>query len=311
MAKRILSIQGGGIRGIVPATALVALEQQTGKLTRDCFDFIGGTSTGALLTAAIAAGVPAQTSLDIYLREGRKIFAPTDDVRRTLNLVRLGRQFDARTLYGILKQTLGDAAAWPVNSCPVDILITAVDQLGDTLYFTKDAPTNAGKFGKYPLLDAAIASACATTYHDPWLVPGLGYCADGGCGGVADPVYQTCVEAFTGPKCYGSIDPKDAQVISLGTGHYRPAKMPERPGSLLDRIKWVTGSLVGASMTISAQSVERHWPGVLRVFNAALLSDIDEADVDQIPVLLDIGQKAAAKLDWKAILAETPALKAA
>jgi len=302
--KRVLSIQGGGIRGIIPACALVALETQTGKLTREVFDFIGGTSTGALLAAAIAAGVPAQRSLDVYLQEGHTIFSPTDDVRRTLNLVRLGRQFDARILYKILKAALGPAAKWVINDCPVDILITAASQLGDTLYFTRDANTNASEFGVYNLLDAAVASACATTYHDPWMVPGLGYCADGGCAGVADPVYATCVEAFAAPGCYGSIDPASARVVSLGTGFYHPAGIPQRPASLLDRIHWVTGSLVGSSRTISAQTVQRHWPGVLQIFDAALPADVDEAAVNYIPVLLDIGQKAAALLDWQAILAD-------
>jgi hypothetical protein len=306
MQKRILSIQGGGIRGIIPACALVALEHQTGQLTRDVFEFAGGTSTGGLLVSAIAAGVPAQASLDVYLQSGRAIFSPTDDVRRTLNLVRLGRQFDARTLYAVLKAALGPAATWTINDCPLDVLITAASQLGDTLYFTKDRPTNAGQFGKYNLLDAAVASACATTYHDPWKIPGYGYAADGGCASVSDPIYATCVEAFAAPGCYGSINPADARVISLGTGFYHPSKQPKPPGSLLDRVKWVTGTLVGSSMTIAAQTVQRHWPGVLQVLNPPIPSNIDEADVDFIPVLLDIGQKAASQIDWYKILQLDP-----
>jgi hypothetical protein len=302
MTKKVLSIQGGGIRGIIPACALVALEAQTGKLARECFDFCGGSSTGALLTAAIAAGVPAQVSLDVYLQHGRQIFSPTNDVERKFNLVTHGRQFDAKTLYQVVKDTLGPAAVWTINDSPINILLTATDQLGDTMYFTRDGATNAGKFGKYGLLDAAVASACATTYHDPWMVRRLGYCADGGCGGVADPVYQVCVEAFTGAKCYGSIDPAAAAVISLGTGFFKPTTMPQPPGNLLQRIQWVTGALVGSSKTIAAQSVERHWPNVLRVLNAALPNDIDEADVDAIPMLLHIGQAAAAKIDWRTIL---------
>ena len=303
--KTILSIEGGGIRGILPACALVALETQTGRLARESFDVVGGTSTGALLTAAIAAGVPAQKSLDVYLSQGRAIFAPTDSFRRTMNLARLGRQFDARNLYRVVADTLGRAARWTINESPIKILITATDQLGDCWYFTRDATTNARTTGKASLLDAAVASACATTYHDPWLIPNFGYFADGGCGGLADPVYQTCVEAFSGPKCYGSINPAEARVISLGTGYYKPTVMAERPSSLLDRVKWVTSSLIGGSRTIAAQTVERQWPGVLQVFNAPLPTDIDEADVDQIPLLLKIGMEAAAKLDWSAILQAT------
>src|SRR5579883_398279 len=73
---RILSIDGGGIRGIIPASTLIALEQQTGKPVRECFDFLAGTSTGALIAAALAAGLPATQILDIYTQRAHEIFTP-------------------------------------------------------------------------------------------------------------------------------------------------------------------------------------------------------------------------------------------
>ncbi len=74
--KRILSIDGGGIRGIIPAATLVALEQQWNKPARECFDFLAGTSTGALIAAALAAGLPATQILDIYVKRSSEIFSP-------------------------------------------------------------------------------------------------------------------------------------------------------------------------------------------------------------------------------------------
>ena len=50
--RRILAIDGGGIRGIIPAVALAALERETGTPTRDQFDFVAGTSTGAVIAGA-------------------------------------------------------------------------------------------------------------------------------------------------------------------------------------------------------------------------------------------------------------------
>ena len=73
--KRILSIDGGGIRGIIPASTLVTLEQQLGKPVRECFDFVAGTSTGALISAAVAAGVPATRILEIYTQRADEILA--------------------------------------------------------------------------------------------------------------------------------------------------------------------------------------------------------------------------------------------
>src|SRR5512138_3234867 len=75
MPKRyLLSIDSGGIRGIIPAVALVKLENTTGKLTRDVFSFVAGTSTGAIIATAIAAGLPAAHILDLYVNRAKKIF---------------------------------------------------------------------------------------------------------------------------------------------------------------------------------------------------------------------------------------------
>jgi hypothetical protein len=293
---------GGGIRGIIPCTALAELEKQTGKLTFECFDFIGGTSTGALLTAACVARVSAAQSLEVYTKRGAEVFSPTNKIMRDLKMFFTGRQFDNKILNQVVKETLGPAAEWPINQCPIPIMITAADMAGSIWYFVKDAPTNARTTGKYLLADAATASSCATTYHDPWLIPGFGYAADGGTVSLADPVYETCAEAFSGNGCYGDLNPAEAIVVSLGTGFFQPSPMPSPPGNLLDRIKWVTDSLIGAAKTLAQQAAERQWPGVVQAFNPELSSNVDEADVASIPDLLAIGQKQASTMDWKKIL---------
>jgi hypothetical protein len=301
-SKRLLSISGGGIRGIIPCLALVELERQMGCLAREIFDWVGGTSTGALLTATVAAGIPASESLKVYVQHGPEIFSPHNPLRRKLCLVEYGRMFDNAALYRAVAQTLGDKAGMKINDSPINIMIVAGDMLGVPCYFVKDRPGNASTTGTAPLVDAAVASACATTYHDAWRVPGgFGHFADGGCVSLADPVYELCAEGFRGYQCYGDIDPADARVISLGTGFYKPDKMPLPPDDLLENIKWVTGSLVGSSKTLAVQAVMRHWPGVLSVYNPSI-PDIDEADVNVIPALLEIGRKQADQMDWKAML---------
>ena len=302
--KRICSIQGGGIRGIIPCCALVELEHQTGRLTGEVFDWIGGTSTGALLTAAVAAGIPAAQSLSVYTDRGREIFSPTNGFLRKANLMLKGRQFDNEVMHKVVVETLGDAARMTINQCPIPVMITAGDQAGNIWYFVKDRPTNRGTTGNCLLVDAAVASACATTYHDPWFIPGMGYFADGGTVGLADPVYELCVESFAGTGCYGDVDPNDVKVISLGTGYYQPKEMPSPPGSLSQRIAWVTSSLIGASKSIAQQAVELKWPNRLYPpFNPELSADVDEADVDAIPALLEVGRQMASAIEWETVLA--------
>jgi uncharacterized protein len=275
----------------------VELERRSGKLTRDVIDYVGGTSTGAALAAVIAVGLPASEALKVYTEKGRAVFSPANRVFRTANLITKARQFDNRVLHDVISKSLG-GTTMTINDSPVGIMITAVDQMGTCWYFTQDRKTNLGTTGKADLIDVTTASCCATTYHESWMIPGFGWFADGGTGGEADPVNQTMAEAFSGYECYGSIDPAAATVVSLGTGWYKPAKMPNPPGNVLAAITWVTGSLVGSSKTNALRSAQRHWPGIITTINPLLWADVDEADVDAIPMLLEIGKKTAAEVDW-------------
>jgi patatin-like phospholipase/acyl hydrolase len=76
---RILSIDGGGIRGILPAKVLAELERELnriepGKKLYEHFDLICGTSTGAILAIAIALGIPASELVKFYLEYAQMIF---------------------------------------------------------------------------------------------------------------------------------------------------------------------------------------------------------------------------------------------
>ena len=72
--RYLLAIDGGGVRGIIPAVALAKLEATTGRLVRNTFSFVAGTSTGAIIATAIAAGVPASRIVSLYLDRAREIF---------------------------------------------------------------------------------------------------------------------------------------------------------------------------------------------------------------------------------------------
>jgi patatin-like phospholipase/acyl hydrolase len=74
MARRyLLSIDGGGIRGIIPAVALAKLEATTGRPARETFSFVGGTSTAAIIAAAIAAGIPATRMVQLYTHRANRV----------------------------------------------------------------------------------------------------------------------------------------------------------------------------------------------------------------------------------------------
>ena len=85
---RILSIDGGGIRGVIPARVLADLEKLAGRPIAELFDIIAGTSTGGLIALALTkpgpSGAPALTTedvVDVYMKHGNAIFPRFD--RRT------------------------------------------------------------------------------------------------------------------------------------------------------------------------------------------------------------------------------------
>src|SRR5215210_4815135 len=80
--KKVLSIDGGGIRGIIPAMVLAEIEARTGKRSAEMFDLVAGTSTGGILALGLTKpgqdGKPeysAKKLIDLYETEGRKIFS--------------------------------------------------------------------------------------------------------------------------------------------------------------------------------------------------------------------------------------------
>src|SRR5260370_9929316 len=73
---RILSIDGGGIRGIFPAAVLAGLERQFtgGSSIASYFDLVAGTSTGGILALGLGAGYTAADLFDLYVTRGNEIF---------------------------------------------------------------------------------------------------------------------------------------------------------------------------------------------------------------------------------------------
>jgi patatin-like phospholipase/acyl hydrolase len=295
----MLSIRGGGIRGIIPCCCLIRLEEQLGGLTRDHIDFCAGTSSGALLVACIAAGIPATTMLEVYTGMADRIFTPqgtAGEAKRTAQ----GFMYDPANLRDLLGGLLGSACAWTMNDCPVRVMISATAMNGHTWFFVKDNDRNAGTTGMVNLVDAAVASACAPTYFDHWRIDGIQGKTyrffDGAMGATGNPAYQACVEAFE----YDDFLPRWSRLVSLGTGYYPDSTDP--PEGLIATVEWISSTLVDRAEDWVDEAVERQWPNLMENFNAALPRNIDLADITAVPDLVRIGRQLAATMDWIRIL---------
>ncbi len=311
MPQRLLSIDGGGIRGIIPAVALTKLESTTGRLTRDIFSFVAGTSTGAIIAAAIAAGVPATRILDLYLNRADEVFTgfpPLNTLKRIIS----GSMYSTQKLHDLIAEELGPAQDWKFNDSPIDLLITAKG-VPDGLpwYFVRDRrPHNSGCTGGLGLVDCATASAAAPTYFEPWTLregppphcERIDALVDGGVGVAGNPVYQACVEAFyyTG----GEYKPEETTTVSLGTG--RSIATKRRPAWILPWLEWVLGELLESPGEQQTEITWRLFPQMTFYrIDTKLKEDIALDDAGSANRLREYGERLAELIDWEAILAGT------
>lgn len=311
MRQYLLSIDSGGIRGIIPTLALVRLEQLTGRLTREIFSFVAGTSTGAVIAAAVAAGMPAETILTLYMDRASELFPQR--FWNPLKRLVFGSMYDTNTLYDIIADSVGSANSWLINDSPIDILITAKGLLdGKPWYFVRDNPANSGRTGQLGLVDCVTASSAAPTYFAPWqLAEGhtrrsrrdrpIGPLVDGGVGVAGNPVYQACVEAFyyTG----GNYTPAETTVVSLGTGR---ALDERKPTWLLSWLEWILGELFRSPGEQQTEIVRRHFPALqFYRMDPDLERPISLDDARSINELYDIGERFAETIDWDGVLKGT------
>lgn len=307
--RYLLSIDSGGIRGIIPAIALIKLENTTGKLTRDIFSFVAGTSTGAIMAAAIAAGVPATRILDFYTNRTREIFSqsPLRHIRRIL----FGSMYSTQKLHDLIAEAVGPAHAWNLNDSPIDVLLTA-KRISDGMpwYFVRDNPMNSGCTGRLGIVDCATASAAAPTYFQPWTIAEqlepsppcerVGTLADGALGVTGNPVYQACIEAFEYTPDY---HPEETITVSLGTGKFKNRKVPRWIGAWLE---WILAELLESPGEQQTEITWRHFPEMTFYrIDTELKENIGLDDARDIGRLIEYGEKLAALIDWEAILAGT------
>ena len=316
----LLSIDGGGIRGIIPAIALAKLENTTGQLARDTFSFVAGTSTGAIIAAAIAAGIPAARVVDLYVSRAGEVFTGFP-LLNTLKRIIFGSMYSTQKLHDLIAEEIGPARDWSLNDSPVDLLITAKGvPNGEPWYFVKDNPANSNCTGRLGLVDCATASAAAPTYFQPWTVderllpPGcgpVGELVDGGVGVAGNPVYQACVEAFFYTNDTNGYKPGETTTVSLGTGRsIVPKRMPTWIGSWLE---WVLGELLESPGEQQTEITWRHFvkepPADQKMtfyrIDTELKEDIDLDDVGSAGRLREYGERLAELIDWEAILEGT------
>jgi hypothetical protein len=303
--KRILSIDGGGIRGIIPLCALVELERQMEAPASQFFSFFAGTSTGAIISGGLATGLTAEACLEVYTTLGERAFH-SDPWGWLLSLGSF--KYRTQPLVDLLKEYIPNPI---LNDVQPDILLPAMRVSdGKPFYFVKDNAVNEAMFGTLHLVDCIAASAAAPTFFEPWPVPKVGACVDGGVGIAGNPSYQACVEAFDYTPA-GAYPKAETTIVSLGTGFF---KTENNPGNLVEWVQWIVGELLDEPAEQQTMLIRRHYApeGTHLVrLNVQMPQDIPMDDIGAIPRLVEIGMAAAKQLDWNALLLSPAGTRAA
>ncbi len=253
---RILSIDGGGIRGAFPAHILSCIRTRLGIDIHKTFGLISGTSTGSIVAAAVACEIDPSSVVAMYREQGPSIFSRKSSL--IPDKYQPGHQsiYDSATLRGVLKDTFGEVLLGDVS---LPLLIPATDIGNGGVHVFKSAyQKDYDRDGKVPLYEAVLASCSAPTYFDPTKV-GEYLLADGGLW-ANNPSLAAVIDATRRLK----VALSEVRVLSLGTGHAKTCYgvKPNRNWGLLNG--WKGKEFISFMMSLQAQTTDNYLQLMLR-----------------------------------------------
>lgn len=238
----VLSLDGGGLKGIYAAAVLAAIEEDYDVRIVDHVDLIAGTSTGGILALGLASEIAPVDLLSLYCNHAERIFPGR---RRGPGLFR--RRYPSGPLRSLLAETLGDAL---LGDGRTRLLIPAYDVDSDDIYlFRTPHSSHLRRDWRVPMVDVALATSAAPAYFTPHRVGDVRM-IDGGIY-ANNPAMLGLVEAvrFCG-------QPTDTvHVLSIGTTTERQRVDVRRDGGGLFQLR---RSLVGHAMNGQSRIAENH-----------------------------------------------------
>ncbi|RZB68044.1 Patatin-like protein 2 isoform B [Glycine soja] len=276
----VLSIDGGGIRGIIPGIILGFLESELQKLDgdhvrlADYFDVIAGTSTGGLVTAMLTApnenNRPLYAAKDIknfYLEHTPKIFPQNKCWNLFSSMVKFtrtlfGPQYNGKYLHRLIREKLGETK---LHQTLTNVVIPAFDikRLQPTIF-------SSFQLKKRPDLNASLSDICISTSAAPTYLPAHSFETKTHHGvSKFDLIDGPCDSLNVEPMQYDKF-----LVISLGTGSQKQEmKYSALEAAQWGILSWVTTAnggtpLIDAFSQASADMVDFHISSLVRALNS-------------------------------------------
>jgi len=207
---KILTIDGGGIRGAYSAHILSQIEDKWDVNYLSHFDMLAGTSTGSIIAAGLATGLTAKQLSEFYKEHGKAIFKPRLCSR--LDILNIfASKYSSVKLKSLLEDTLGDKTLGEIT---IPLILPSVDIGNGNVHVLKSK--YADGFVRDPnvkISDAVLASCSAPTYFDPHLVDDKYQLVDGGLW-ANNPSLVAAIDA----KHRLGIPLEKIRILSIGTG---------------------------------------------------------------------------------------------
>lgn len=215
-ARRILCIDGGGIKGVMPAAYLAYIEETLGISVADHFDLIAGTSTGGIIALGLGMGIPPTEILKLYKKKGATIFG--QDVPAELKIPNqvwlygkqlFFRKYCSQNLQSAITDILGNKRLGESKS---RLVIPAYsDTLPGPYLFKTAHHARLRSDYKQMAVDVALATSAAPTYFSKHQIATGEELIDGGVW-ANNPIGVAALEA----ACVLNWDMSNVHILSLG-----------------------------------------------------------------------------------------------
>jgi patatin-like phospholipase/acyl hydrolase len=311
---KVLAIDGGGIRGIIPALILVAIEQRTQRPISDVFDMLAGTSTGGIIALGLTkpgpGGRPDKSASDIvglYETQGMNIFPHS--LRELLHVETFaGPKYPSDGIERTLQRYFGDVR---LKDALKPVIVPTYDVEKQTPIFFKSERARTNPDADFYMRQVARATSAAPTYFPPEKIETadpLQYYAliDGGV--IANnPAMCAYAEAI-------KMGHPEVLMVSLGTGELRhPIRIGD--ASRWGQLEWAQ-PIIDIALQGSSETVDYQLQQVLSVdganqsyfrFQMELTQDatnMDDASDANIKHLMDLTTDYLSHADTQASLSD-------
>ncbi|ALA59443.1 CBASS cGAMP-activated phospholipase [Nitrospira moscoviensis] len=245
---QILSLDGGGIKGLFSASVLAKLEDDLGVSIVDHFDLIVGTSTGGLIALGLGMGMRPRELVRFYVESGPKIFQRSFGLRSFTHWVY--RKFPQAPLRDALQECFQDKR---LADCTTRLVIPSYNLGDDDVYLFKTPHHERLKRDyKVPLWKVGLATTAAPTYFSSFQELDSLRLIDGGVW-ANNPTLVGIVEAVSLLR----VPFQNISVLSMGTSD--PVRYRRRSLDWSGRLGWAKSAvdivMRGQSLGIHKQAV--------------------------------------------------------